>query len=135
VDELHAIRNPHDALFRGVFGDPERAGELLRSALPDDVVAAIDWRTLRREEGSFVDEALRGQQADLLFAADIGNRPTLLYLLFEHKSDEDPFTAAAHALRGRDLAAPPQRTPGRTPPATGVAADPASRQATVAGAA
>jgi len=93
VDELHAIQHPHDALFRGVFGDPERAGELLRSTLPDAVTAAIDWASLRTVEGSFVDEALRGQQADLLFTADLAGRPTLLYLLLEHKADEDPFTA------------------------------------------
>ncbi|MBL8727477.1 MAG: Rpn family recombination-promoting nuclease/putative transposase [Planctomycetes bacterium] len=93
MDELHAIQHPHDALFRGVFGDPERAGELLRSTLPDAVTAAIDWATLRAVEGSFVDEALRGQQADLLIRATAQGRATLLYVLLEHKADDDRFTA------------------------------------------
>jgi predicted transposase YdaD len=93
VDELHAIQHPHDALFRGVFGDPECAGELLRSTLPDAVTAAIDWASLRAVEGSFVDEALRGQQADLLFTATAQGRATLLYVLLEHKADDDRFTA------------------------------------------
>lgn len=93
VDDLHAIRHPHDALFRAVFGDPENAAELLRCALPEAIVAAIDWRTLRRIDASFVDEALRDHQADLLFDVESAGRRTLLYLLNEHKAYEDPFTA------------------------------------------
>ena len=93
MDELHFIKNPHDALFRAVFGDPDNAAELLRSILPAAITAAIDWRTLRRVEGSFVDEALRGKRADVLFRAVIGDRVTLIYMLNEHKSEEDPWTA------------------------------------------
>lgn len=93
MEELHAVHHPHDALFRAVFGEPENTGELLRSTLPADITSAIEWRTLRHIEGSFVDEALRGQQADLLFAANLAGRPVLIYLLLEHKADEDPFTA------------------------------------------
>jgi hypothetical protein len=93
VDELHFIQHPHDALFRAVFGDPDNAAELLRSVLPAAITAAIDWRSLRRVEGSFVDEALRDKHADLLFCADINGKRTLVYLLNEHKSEEDPWTS------------------------------------------
>ena len=93
LDELYAIHHPHDALFRSVFGDPELAGELLRSVLPAELGSAIDWTAMHRIDGSFVDEALAGHQADLLFAATAGGRPALLYLLLEHKAEEDRFTA------------------------------------------
>ena len=93
MDELHFLQHPHDALFRAVFGDPDNAAELLRSVLPAAITAAIDWRTLRRVEGSFVDDALRDKHADVLLSADIGGKPTLIYLLNEHKSEEDPWTA------------------------------------------
>ena len=33
VDELAFIKNPHNALFCAVFGDPDNAAELLRSRL------------------------------------------------------------------------------------------------------
>ena len=75
MDELAFIKNPHDALFRSVFGDPDNAAELLRSILPAAITAAIDWRTLRRVEGSFVDEALRDKHADRTHAAaDLADR-------------------------------------------------------------
>ena len=93
MDELVFIKNPHDALFRAVFGDPDNAAELLRSILPAAITAAIDWRTLRRVEGSFVDEALRDKHADVLLRAVIGDQATLIYMLNEHKSEEDPWTA------------------------------------------
>jgi predicted transposase/invertase (TIGR01784 family) len=93
MHEPSDIRHPHDTLFRAAFRDPERAAELLRSVLPDDLAAAIDWPSLRRVDATFVDEELREQQADLLFAATIGGRHALVYLLLEHKSSDVHFTA------------------------------------------
>lgn len=81
MDELRAIHHPHDALFRSVFGDPDLAGELLRTALPPELHTVIDWDGMRRLEGSFVDEELGGHEADLLFETTAAGRPTLLFLL------------------------------------------------------
>ncbi len=61
--------NPHDALFKAVFGDPEHAASALRAALPAALAGAIDWMTLARVAGSFVDGELREQHTDLLFTA------------------------------------------------------------------
>src|SRR5688572_17953167 len=83
----------HDALFRFVFGEPEQMGELLKCNLPPAVVAAIDWGALRRVDGTFVDTDLRGRRADILFETRIGEAPLLLFVLVEHKSGEDRFTA------------------------------------------
>ncbi|HEX6811363.1 MAG TPA: Rpn family recombination-promoting nuclease/putative transposase, partial [Planctomycetota bacterium] len=80
------IHNPHDALFRAVFADPQRAAELLRSVLREDVIAATDWSSLERIDASFVDEELRDQQADLLFRAKVNGRTCYFHILFEHKS-------------------------------------------------
>ena len=93
MDELHAIHHPHDALFRGVFGDPQLAAELLRATLPAGIADPVDWRSLRSIEGSLVDDALVTQDADLLFAAETTGETVLFYVLLEHKAEEDPFTA------------------------------------------
>lgn len=80
----------HDHLFRSIFGMPERAAAELRSVLPAAVTAALDWPTLAAAPGSFVDDELRGREADLLFTArrnDGGD--ALVYLLFEHQSTFD----------------------------------------------
>jgi predicted transposase/invertase (TIGR01784 family) len=81
------ISNPHDALFKAVFGQPEHARGELCSLAPSALVEALDWSTLTLRPGSFVDAALRHQHTDLLYSAmrrDGGE--TLVYFLFEHQS-------------------------------------------------
>ncbi|MCC6558063.1 MAG: Rpn family recombination-promoting nuclease/putative transposase, partial [Polyangiaceae bacterium] len=51
------LPQPHDALFKWTFGQRQHAAGLLRAALPPEVVAAIDFRSLRIEKDSFVDPA------------------------------------------------------------------------------
>jgi hypothetical protein len=85
---------PHDQLVRFTFEHPERAAAELRAVLPAQVVAQIDWSSLRRESGSVVDEELRESQSDLLFSARLhGGEPLLLYLLLEHQSTVDRWMA------------------------------------------
>ena len=79
----------HDALFEFVFGDPEQMAELLRAALPPAVARAIDGSTLERVPGSFVDKALGERHTDLLFTVRMGDTQVLLYVVPEHKSEND----------------------------------------------
>jgi predicted transposase YdaD len=60
---------PHDLFARFTFGHPERAAAELRAVLPPEVVARVDWSSLRREPASVVDPELRESQSDLLFSA------------------------------------------------------------------
>ncbi len=95
----------HDQLFRFVFGEPEQMAELLRSQLPAALTAAIDWSTLRRIDGSFVDKALQDRLTDLLFVVDVHGSPLLLHTLVDHKSRGDWATAlqlARYTLRIHD---------------------------------
>jgi hypothetical protein len=57
------------------------------------VSAAIDWGSLTLLPGSQVDRRLRRQHCDLLFSVRIQDKPAILYLLLEHKSRSDRFTA------------------------------------------
>jgi hypothetical protein len=63
------MSGPHDLFVRFTFGQPERAAAELRVALPAEVVAQVDWDSLRQEPGSVVDEELRETESDLLFSA------------------------------------------------------------------
>ena len=38
--------NPHDALFKAVFAEPEHARGALQEVVPPAVVQALDWSTL-----------------------------------------------------------------------------------------
>ncbi len=80
---------PHDALFKATFSQVRHARSLLRSVLPPALAAAVDWSTLRRRPGSFVNEELTEQHTDLLFHARFHQRTTYFYLLFEHQSSAD----------------------------------------------
>ncbi len=88
VESFVSTSAPHDALFKSVFEQPEHAAAELQHVLPTELVAAIDWRTLALEPGSFVDEDLAERHTDLLFSAQAGER-VLVYLLFEHQSTMD----------------------------------------------
>jgi predicted transposase/invertase (TIGR01784 family) len=87
------MANPHDALFKRVFSQPSEAAAVLRHVLPQELVALIDWSTLSLEPGSFVDHALRDQHADLLYSVKLAGRRVFIYVLLEHKSGDDAWTA------------------------------------------
>ena len=84
----------HDAVFKAVLGKPEHARGALRSVVPAVVAEALDWPTLARSPGSFVDPVLRQRHTDLLFSvAWRGGGEALVYLLFEHQSTPDRLMA------------------------------------------
>jgi predicted transposase YdaD len=101
---MEPIRS-HDELFRFVFGEGDRMAELLAIGLPASVAAAIDRTSLQRQDVTFVDAGLTERRSDLLFTARIGGADALLYVLCEHKSQSDRFTAlqlARYVVRVHD---------------------------------
>jgi predicted transposase YdaD len=88
--EAPRVQSPHDTFFKQVFGVPENAAGELRSVLPETVAARIDWSTLERVDGSFVDADLSTSESDLVFSVRISARRALVYVLFEHQSTSDP---------------------------------------------
>lgn len=87
------MSGPHDSLFKYVFSDPENAASELRAVLPPALSARIDWASLVREPGSFVDAHLTDRHTDLLFSVRCDGHPAFLYLLLEHQSRSDPLMA------------------------------------------
>ena len=61
------MATPHDALFKEVFRKPEHARGALQAAMPAEIASAVDWSSLTRCPGSFVDPVLRERHTDLLF--------------------------------------------------------------------
>ncbi len=84
--------NPHDKLFRSVFGDPVHAAAHFLAFLPQEVAEQLDLSSLVARPGSFVDENLQERQTDLLFTTTFrhGDGSAFLYILFEHQSSVDP---------------------------------------------
>lgn len=101
ADEVH---HPHDKLFRDVFSDTEEARGLLRTALPGRLRKGMDWKSLALLEGTFVDDDLKGSEADLLYEVRYGGaeEPMRLYVLLEHQSTPDwrmPFRLLKYCCR------------------------------------
>ncbi|MFT3768775.1 MAG: Rpn family recombination-promoting nuclease/putative transposase [Minicystis sp.] len=84
-----ARTQPHDALFKAAFTDPEHAAGHLRSLLDPAIAARIDFASLEVVPGSFVDEDLRLRHTDLLYRVRVGRKKALLYVLHEHQSTVD----------------------------------------------
>jgi len=104
---------PHDKLFKEVFGDKQYAVSHFRTFLPAPLVAALDMDNAERRLGSFIDEELRGHHSDLLYEipwlddesclkTDRSRPAVFCYLLFEHQRCEDaemPLRMLAYSLR------------------------------------
>ena len=77
---------PHDRLFRSTFSVPAHAAALLRSILPPEVCAEIDWGSLSAVKGDRITKVLRERNIDLLLSARIAGREVCLMFLVEHQS-------------------------------------------------
>lgn len=89
-EPLTPAAHTHDGFFKAVFSRPEHATAFFKSHLPPAIAGKIDWSSLTVVPGSFVKSSLQQVHSDLLFSVRIGERETLLYLLFEHQSSPDP---------------------------------------------
>ena len=83
--ESHAT--PHDALFKRVFGQVEKAQAFLSESLKE----SIDFKSLQIEPGEYINRKLGDTSSDLLYSAKFKNSENSLYFyfLFEHKSTVD----------------------------------------------
>ena len=81
---------PHDDLFRALLSDRERAGAFLRDHLPNEIAGHLQSDPPEIVEGSFIDEALRSTQSDVLLEVKTkSDDPAFVYVLAEHKSTPD----------------------------------------------
>lgn len=93
------VNNPHDALFKGVYGQAEHARGVLRAIVPPALAEALDWQTLTLRPGNFVGGELKHQLTDLLYSAmRHDGSEALIYFLFEHQSTPPTEGLMAHRL-------------------------------------
>lgn len=88
------LHNPHDALFRATLTHPAAARAQLLTVLPPELAALLAPEPPTVLDTSFIDDALRGTQADVVLQARLlGGQVVLVYLLLEHQSQPDPWMA------------------------------------------
>ncbi|MGW0245902.1 Rpn family recombination-promoting nuclease/putative transposase [Nocardia goodfellowii] len=81
--------NPHDAYVRQLLGQPANAAAHLRTVLPEEVVARVDWTRLEPMSCSFVSDELRSSYDDLVFRTRCGTDEAFVYLLIEQRNCSD----------------------------------------------
>ncbi|MCA9162221.1 MAG: Rpn family recombination-promoting nuclease/putative transposase [Planctomycetales bacterium] len=88
------LGNPHDRFTRHMLANLDNVRELVRRALPGEVVEQLDLASLRPAKQSFVDQTLRSSHTDLVFETQLANgAEAFVVLLLEHKSSPDELTA------------------------------------------
>lgn len=83
------MNNPHDRFFKETMTRRENAVSFFREYLPAEIVAQIDWRTLRIVKETFVTPELKERFSDIVYDVRIRGTVLLIYLLFEHQSRHD----------------------------------------------
>ena len=82
------VSEPHDHLFRSVFGEEKEpeAASLLQAYLPEVVSRELRWSSLKWQSVSFIDERLRDSELDLLYAIrrKAAGAAAWLYVLLEY---------------------------------------------------
>jgi recombination-promoting nuclease RpnB len=81
--------SPHDKFFKSIISDLSVAKEFLQINLPEDIKNIVDLNTLKIQKDSFIDNHLKTQFVDLLFATNFHQEKGYIYLLFEHLSNPD----------------------------------------------
>ena len=80
---------PHDAAFKAAFQKKELAKSFFRRFLPKGIVQQIDFRHMKLNNRSYVDEAMREKHSDIVYRTKIKGKTAFLYILFEHQSSPD----------------------------------------------
>lgn len=81
--------SPHDRFIRSIFTNPKIVKEFFETHLPEKVKEAIDLNTIEPQKDSFIDDKLKQQISDILFATKFNNEDGYLYVLIEHTSRVD----------------------------------------------
>lgn len=90
---MDRIASPHDTFFRESFTRSEVARDFLRCQLPAALLAELDLTTLTIGEDSYVASDLRTAYSDLVYRVAYRGEALNVYLLFEHKSWAEHWTA------------------------------------------
>lgn len=80
---------PHDRYIRSILSDYKVAREFFSKNLPASICSMVNLDSISLQAESFIDDRLRLQIADLLYAADFDGEPGFLYILIEHASKPD----------------------------------------------
>jgi hypothetical protein len=90
---MDRISSPHDTFFRESFTRREVARDFLRCQLQPALLAELDLTTLEISKDTYVASNLRTAYSDMVYRAAYRGEALNIYMLFEHKSWAEHWTA------------------------------------------
>jgi predicted transposase/invertase (TIGR01784 family) len=85
-----SIHQPHDKLFKLSMTDLVIAKEFFAAHLPAHILEKIDMSSLRLEKKTFIDDAYKTTEADVVYSLNMANHlKAYLYLLCEQQTTVD----------------------------------------------
>jgi len=97
----HKHISSHDHFFRAAMAEPKVVNDFFQAHLPTKIQEIISWNSIQLKKESYVDDQLKLQITDMLYAANFDNKPGYIYLLVEHQSTADklmPFRLLKYML-------------------------------------
>lgn len=85
----HKHLSPHDHFFRAAMAEPRVVKDFFQAHLPTKIQEIISWNSIQLQKESYIDDKLKLQITDMLYAANFNKRPGYIYLLIEHQSTTD----------------------------------------------
>jgi hypothetical protein len=94
VQKSPSMSGSHDLLAHYTFSIPAEAVAELRLALPPEIVALLDWSSLRVESSIVVDSWLRRTEKDIVYSIQfLTGESARILVLFEHLSTPSRWVA------------------------------------------
>jgi predicted transposase/invertase (TIGR01784 family) len=79
----------HDLFFKEIFSYSEHAKDFLKTTLPLELAAEIDYSSIVSEKDAYVDSDLSAYFSDMVYSCRLKGEQIRLAFLFEHKSSPD----------------------------------------------
>jgi predicted transposase/invertase (TIGR01784 family) len=87
------IHQPHDKFFKLSLAEPQVVKEFFTEHLPPAVLEKVNLATLKLENRTFIDQAYKDTEADVVYSTQVDGITAYLYLLCEHQSSVDHWMA------------------------------------------
>jgi predicted transposase/invertase (TIGR01784 family) len=83
------MANQHDTRYKKLFKNPLLVEELLTSFVDEDFIKDLDFSTLKKLDKSFVSDAFRNKESDMIYQVKFKDDLIYIFLLLEFQSSVD----------------------------------------------
>src|SRR6185437_325028 len=83
----------HDIFAKRFLTDLKVAADFLKAHLPEVIKSRCDFRSLKIEPTSYIEEDMRQHTTDILYSLKLDNKPGFIYCLIENQSKPEKLMA------------------------------------------